>query len=78
MTNKREQLLSRIGENIKKARLEQGLTQEALADIADLHRTFVGAVERGERNVSILTLAKIAEALDVETETLLTPHNKDD
>lgn len=54
-----------FAENIKRLRLAQGLSQEALADLANLHRTYIGAVERGERNITLLNANRIAEALGV-------------
>ena len=64
-------LLETLGGNIRRQRLKTGLSQEVLADRAGLHRTYVGGVERGERNISVLNLAKIATALDVEITVLL-------
>jgi transcriptional regulator with XRE-family HTH domain len=55
-----------FAENIRRFRQKQGLSQEALADLAGLHRTYVGAVERGERNITLLNANKIAEALGVK------------
>jgi transcriptional regulator with XRE-family HTH domain len=55
-----------FAENIKRLRRQQGLSQEALADLAGLHRTYIGAVERGERNITLLNANRIAEALGVE------------
>ncbi len=55
-----------FAENIKRLRREQGISQEALADKAGLHRTYIGAVERGERNITLLNANRIAEALDVK------------
>jgi transcriptional regulator with XRE-family HTH domain len=52
--------------NIKRFRQKQGLSQEALADLAGLHRTYIGAVERGERNITLINANKIAEALSVK------------
>lgn len=52
-----------FAENVKRRRQAQGLSQEALADKAGLHRTYVGAVERGERNITLLNANRIAEAL---------------
>jgi len=60
-----------IGSNIKKFRLARGLTQEELAELTGLHRTYVGSVERGERNVSAKNIARIASALDIEPFKLL-------
>ena len=55
-----------FAENIKRLRREQGISQEALADEAGLHRTYIGAVERGERNITLLSANRIAEALGVK------------
>lgn len=55
-----------FAENIKRFRRKQGLSQEALADLAGLHRTYVGAVERGERNITLINANKIAEALGIK------------
>ena len=66
------QFLRQIGDRIRERRLALGWTQADLADKCGLHRTFVGSVERGERNVAILSLRKIAKALRVAPEALLT------
>ena len=58
--------------NLRSLRKEQGLSQEALADKANLHRTFVGAVERCERNISLGNIGKLASALAVSPARLLT------
>jgi transcriptional regulator with XRE-family HTH domain len=58
-------VLKAIGRNIKFYRTQAGLSQERLAEMAKLHRTYIGAVERGERNVSAINIAKIAHALKV-------------
>jgi transcriptional regulator with XRE-family HTH domain len=57
--------LARLGEVIRHFRLDAGLTQEGLADRAGLHRTYIGGVERGERNVSFLTLGRILRAAGI-------------
>ena len=54
-----------LGQNIRKERKRVGLSQEKLAEKADLHPVYVGDVERGEENVSIDSLARIAKALKV-------------
>lgn len=51
-------------------RLDRGLSQEQLAELADLHRTYVGSVERGERNVSLDAITALAEALGCEVRDL--------
>lgn len=54
-----------FGTNIRRLRMSQNLSQEALAFKADLHRTYIGAVERGERNITLINAEKIARALGV-------------
>jgi transcriptional regulator with XRE-family HTH domain len=54
-----------VGKRIRILRKEKGLSQEELGDLADLHHTYIGAVERGERNCSIDSLSKIAKGLSV-------------
>lgn len=55
-----------LGKNIQKYRSIKGISQEKLAEYSGLHRTYIGAVERGERNISIDNIEKIANALNVE------------
>lgn len=64
-----------FAENIRRLRLTQGLSQEALADKAGLHRTYVGAVERGERNITLLNANRIAEGLGVSLSDCLKEKN---
>lgn len=60
-----------LGANVRALRIERKLTQEQLADFCDLHRTYVGAIERGDRNVSLKNIVIIAQALNVEPSELL-------
>ena len=60
-----------FAENLRKARLAKGLSQEELAELANLHRTYVGSVERAERNVSIDNMEKLATAVGVSLPALL-------
>lgn len=52
--------------NMKKYRTEKNLSQEDLADKTGLHRTYISSVERGQRNVSLKNIGKIADALEIE------------
>jgi transcriptional regulator with XRE-family HTH domain len=61
-----------LADNIRTFRKLKGLSQEGLADMCNLHRTYVGSVERGERNVTLSTLEAIAEVLGVSVPKLLT------
>ncbi len=65
-------LTKTLSHNIKKLRSDMNLSQEELADKCGLHRTYVGAVERGERNVTLSSLEVLALALNVDVPTLLT------
>lgn len=60
-----------LGENVRSLRIERQITQEQLAEICDLHRTYIGAIERGDRNVSLNNIVKIAHALNVAPSDLL-------
>jgi transcriptional regulator with XRE-family HTH domain len=60
-----------IGEAVRKYRLRSGLTQERLAEKADLHPVYVGEVERGEQTVSVHALLRIAKALGVRVRDLV-------
>ena len=62
--------------NLKKLRLEKGLSQEKLASLAGLHRTYIGSVERGERNISIDNIEKLAKALESNISELLEKDTK--
>lgn len=55
----------KIGKKLKKLRLERGHSQEALANIAELDRTYIPGIEKGERNVSVTVLEKLAKALKI-------------
>jgi len=61
-----KKILVTIGDNIRTYRREKGWSQEQLAHECDLHRTYIGSVERGERNITILNLLNIKEKLGVK------------
>ncbi len=63
--------LSKLGAAIRAARLERGLSQEALADAAGLDRSHMGKIERGERNVSVLNVARVSDALETSIASLM-------
>ena len=63
--------LRTIGHTIRGLRLERGLSQEALADRADLDRSYMSGIERGLRNISVLNIARIADALEVSVRDLI-------
>jgi len=63
--------LRKVGHRVRERRLSRGLTQAQLAEKCGLHRTFIGSVERGERNVSILNLRLIAEILRLSPADLI-------
>jgi transcriptional regulator with XRE-family HTH domain len=64
-------LVGVFAENVRRIRLESGLSQEALAELAGVHRTYVGMLERGEKNVTIYNIERLAEALKVQAADLL-------
>ncbi len=65
-----------FSKNIYRLRIASGLSQEALASKANLHRTYIGAVERGERNITLLSADRIAKALDVPLSELLEEYSQ--
>jgi transcriptional regulator with XRE-family HTH domain len=60
-----------VGRNVRRIRVERGLTQERLAFAAELDLTYIGGIERGRRNPSLLAMARIADALSVPIRELL-------
>jgi transcriptional regulator with XRE-family HTH domain len=65
-------LQRRVGHNLRRYRQERGLSQEALADLAGVHRTYMGGLERGERNLTLKAVERIAERLGLDPVQLLT------
>lgn len=68
MTRKEE--LKEFGKRLRELRHKKGYSQEKLAEIASLHRNYIGMIERGERNVALLNIKKLARALNVEVREL--------
>jgi transcriptional regulator with XRE-family HTH domain len=58
-------LQKHVGERIRAIREQKGISQETLADLCNLHRTYIGLIERGQRNLTISSIEKIARALEV-------------
>jgi len=67
--NKSKALID-FGVRVRKFRKEQGLSQEELSFKADLHRTYIGMIERAEKNITLLNIEKIARALSVQPSKL--------
>jgi transcriptional regulator with XRE-family HTH domain len=64
-------ILKALGARVREERIKRGLSQEKFAELADVHRTYVGMIERGEKNISLRNLEKIAKALDLPLHSLL-------
>lgn len=62
----RKSILEIFGENVRKKRLSLKMSQQELGNVADLHRTYIGMIERAEKNITILNAEKIAEALNIK------------
>lgn len=69
MENK--ELLTKFGQKVRDLRHKRQLSQEDLAELSGLHRTYIGGIERGERNVALLNILRIAVALNVSASELL-------
>lgn len=65
-----DQIKRTFGKRVRELRVQQGLSQEALAFACNLDRTYIGGVERGERNISLINIHRIATALQVEPSEL--------
>ncbi|MFC2090803.1 helix-turn-helix domain-containing protein [Bacteroidota bacterium] len=63
---KDQEVLLNFGQKIRKLRKDQDISQEELADKAGLHRTYIGMIERAEKNITLVNIEKLALALDVE------------
>jgi transcriptional regulator with XRE-family HTH domain len=65
------EILVAFGRAVRRLRVERGWSQERLAEVAGIHRTYVGDVERGLRNVSLVNIERLARALSVDLPTLM-------
>lgn len=66
-----DDVLAAFGTGIRKLRVQRGLSQEGLAELAGVHRTYLGDVERGQRNVSLVNIDRLARALSLDLPTLM-------
>ena len=69
--NMNSTILVDFGKKVRELRTLKGLSQEQLAHIADVHRTYIGMIERAEKNITLLNIEKIARALNVHVTELL-------
>lgn len=69
-----QQFLKSFGKRLASIRKQKGITQEKLADLIEVHRTYIGFIEQGKRNPSISNVYKIAKALKVSLKELLEPY----
>ena len=70
MKNKSE-ILIKFGGRVRELRTQKGLSQEQLAHLADVHRTYIGMIERAEKNITLINIEKIANALGVNAKELI-------
>lgn len=70
MLSTQKQAQKKLGAVIRKIREEQQLSQEELASLVGVHRTYMGSIERGERNISLLNIRRIASALKIKPSEL--------
>ena len=68
--NSEKEILIKFGNKIRKLRNSLGISQEELADKAGLHRTYIGMIERAEKNITLINIEKIANALEVNIKEL--------
>ena len=61
----KEPILLTFGKNVQKYRISQGLSQEKLAELAGVHRTYIGMIERAEKNITLCNIEKIAKGLNI-------------
>ncbi len=66
-----KEVLAKFGKRIRAERLRQGISQEKLAEMANLHRNHVGLIERAEKNITLLNIDKLAKALHIPLKKLM-------
>ncbi len=68
--NSKQEILIKFGEKVRITRKEKGLSQEELAHKANLHRTYIGMIERAEKNITLVNIEKVANALEISIKDL--------
>jgi len=71
MADLNRQFLIFLGDKIRSERLKKGYSQERLGELARVHRTYIGMIERGEKNITIINMKKIASALGLKVRDLI-------
>ena len=66
-----ESILIKFGKKVREKRLQKGISQEKLAEKAGVHRTYIGMIERGEKNITLGNIEKIAKALEIPLDKLM-------
>ncbi|WP_017292487.1 helix-turn-helix domain-containing protein [Geminocystis herdmanii] len=61
----KEKVLIQFGKKVRELRIKQNISQEKLAEKANVHRTYIGMIERAEKNITLINIEKIAKALEV-------------
>ena len=69
-------ILEKFGERVREERLKQHLSQEELASRAGVHRTYIGMIERAEKNITLENIEKIGKALNITVDKLLKEYDK--
>lgn len=67
----KSKILISFGDKVREVRIKNGLSQEQLAHLADVHRTYIGMIERAEKNITLINIEKIANALHIDVKDLL-------
>lgn len=67
----KSQVLKNFGDKVRQERTKKNLSQEGLADLAGVHRTYIGMIERAEKNITLENIEKIAKALNIDISELL-------
>ncbi|MBW1616715.1 MAG: helix-turn-helix transcriptional regulator [Deltaproteobacteria bacterium] len=69
--HKNQEALKKFGTRVRQNRLDKGISQEELAELANVHRTYIGMIERGEKNITLNTMLNITNALGIKLTNLI-------